>query len=251
MDVVCCWRTPGKIVAWLSGHTMNPIIREEGAIVRRDAYVRQIDDLREDLLRLGSMVEHALMNAVRSLDSWDTVAAAQVIADDSKIDAIHRTTEEQITHLIAARKSEGSDPRLLIAAFAIAGELERIGDYACNIARRVERITRQPAMVSTPPALREVTALTRKMLNASLEAFLRQDVNLAYSLSDDEERVDRLEQRLRAELFSLARLEPQRIEAAVGMIEIVHALERVADRATNIGERVIYLATSTTEELNP
>jgi phosphate transport system protein len=89
------------------------------------------------------------------------------------------------------------------------------------------------------------------MLNASLEAFLRQDVNLAYSLSDDEERVDRLEQRLRAELFSLARLEPQRIEAAVGMIEIVHALERVADRATNIGERVIYLATSTTEELNP
>jgi phosphate transport system protein len=219
--------------------------------MQQDIYVRQIEHLRADLLRLGSMVEYALNNALRSLEQWDTVAATQVITDDNQIDVAQRTTEEQVIKLIAAQRSTNDDPRLFVTAFAIAGELERIGDYACSIARRVNIITRQPAMVLAPPALVEVATLTRKMLNTSMEAFLRQDVELAYKLKADEERVDRLEKRLQAELLDLARAEPQRLESVVGMLDIVHALERVADRTTNIGERVIYLATSVTEELNP
>lgn len=214
-------------------------------------YVRQLENLREDLLRLGSMVEHAMINAVRSLEQWDTTAAAQVIYADKQIDAAHRATEEQVIRLIAAPGTTADDPRVLVAAFAIAGELERIGDYACTIARRVERITRQSMLVEPPVGLQEMTMLARKMLNTSLEAFLRQDVELAYSLKKDEDRVDYLEKRLRSELLTLARAESQRIDAAVGMLDVVHALERVADRATNIGERVIYLTTSVTEQLNP
>jgi phosphate transport system protein len=219
--------------------------------MRQDTYARQIENLREDLLRLGSMVEHALSNALRSLEQWDTVTASQVITDDTQIDVAQRVTEEQVIKLIAAQSFTDNDPRLLVTAFAIAGELERIGDYACSIARRVNAITRQPAMVLAPSALVEVATLTRKMLNTSLEAFLRQDTDLAYKLKADEERVDELEKRLRAELLDLARAEPQRLDSVIGMLDIVHALERVADRTTNIGERVIYLATSVTEELNP
>lgn len=217
----------------------------------RAQHVRQLASLREDLLRLGSMVEHAIIDALQSLEQWDTVTAARVIHADKQIDIAQRTSEEQVISLIAAQKSVDSDPRLLVAAFAIAGELERIGDYACSIARRVARITRQPAMIPPPLALREMATLAQKMLNISLESFLRQDSDLAYSLKHDEERMDELETRLRNELIDLARAEPQRIEAAIAMLDIVHALERIADRATNIGERVIYLATSTTEELNP
>jgi phosphate transport system protein len=213
--------------------------------------VRQLADLRDDLLRLGSMVEHALINAVRSLEQWDTVAAARVLAEDVQIDAVQRTTEEQVIRLIATQEPDESSPRLLVAAFAIAGELERIGDYACSIARRVERITHQPALVSPPSAMSELIDLARRMLNTSLEAFLRQNPDLAYSLRHDEERVDELERRLVDELIDLAHAEPQRLEAVIGMLDIVHALERVADRTTNIGERVIYLATSIQEELNP
>lgn len=217
----------------------------------RIQYVRELENLREDLLRLGSMVEHAMINAVRSLEQWDTIAAAQVIYADKQIDVAHQATEEQVIKLMSVPSTTEHDPRLLAAAFAIAGELERIGDYACSIARRVERITRQPAIVAPPVGLGEMAALAKRMLNTSLEAFLRQDVELAYSLKADEERVDYLEKRMRAELLDLARAEPQRVEAVVGMLDVIHALERVADRATNIGERVIYLTTSVSEQLNP
>jgi phosphate transport system protein len=89
------------------------------------------------------------------------------------------------------------------------------------------------------------------MLNLSLEAFLRQDTDMAHSLSQYDDRVDALEDRLQSELIELAQHEPQRLESVLDMLDMVHALERVADRATNIGERVIYLATSEIEELNP
>lgn len=214
-------------------------------------YVRQLDNLRDDLLRLGSMVEHALINAVRSLENWDTIAAAQVIQDDALINQTRWEVEEQVIKLMAAQLANERDPRLLAAAFAIAGELERIGDYACSIARRVESITRQPALVLPPPGLGEMTRLAKKMLNTSLEVFLRQDVAMAYSLRGDEDRMDELEEQLQAELMDHARAEPERIEAALGMLDVVHALERVADRATNIGSRVIYLTVSINKELNP
>jgi phosphate transport system protein len=214
-------------------------------------HAQQLADLRDDLLRLGSMVEHALINAVHSLEQWDTVAAARVLAEDVRIDAVHRATEEQIIHLIGTHDADQQGTRLLVAAFAIASELERIGDYACSIARRVERITHQAAIVSPPSALSELIDLARRMLNISLEAFLRQNSEMAYRLRHEEERVDALEQRLGQELLALAHAEPHRLEAVIGMLDIVHALERVADRTTNIGERVIYLATSVQEELNP
>lgn len=217
----------------------------------RAEYISQIENLRDDLLRLGSMVEHALIDAIRSLHQWDMLAAAHIIQDDVQIDRAHRAAEAEVVKLIAAQTSVNSDPRLIVTTFAIAGELERIGDYACSIARRVERITRQPAMVVPPPALQEMASMAQHMLNVCLESFLRQDVEMAYNLRGLEDQVDDLEDRVRAELLQLAREEPQRMEAAIDMLDIVHALERVADRATNIGERVIYLTTSINEELNP
>jgi phosphate transport system protein len=220
-------------------------------LMPRTQYVHQLENLRDDLLRLGSMVEHAILNAVKSLEHWDIIAAEQVIQDDIEIDKAQRAVEEQVIRLIAAQKSGQDDPRLLVAAFAIAGELERIGDYACSIARRVGRMTRQTTLVPPPLALREMTMLAQKMLNISLESFLRQDADMAYGLKQLEERVDTLEDRLRLELIDMAHADSQRIDAVVDMLDIVHAIERVSDRATNIGERVIYSATNTTEELNP
>ncbi len=217
----------------------------------REGYVQQLENLRDDLIRLGSMVEHAMINALRSLEQWDTVAAARVIVDDREIDRFHRETERQVVRLIAEQGATRDDPRMLVSAFAIAGELERIGDYACSIARRVERMTVQTTMVPIPSGVREIATITRRMLNTSLESFLLQDLNLAYSLRSDEDRVDELEKRVRDELLATIRDDPQRLEAGMNMIDIVHALERVADRTTNIGERVIYLTTDIREELNP
>jgi phosphate transport system protein len=217
----------------------------------RERYVHQLENLRDDLLRLGSMVEHALQLAMRSLETWNMTIASQVIHDDAQIDEARQTAENQVIILLATQQPVAGDLRLVGSVFAIATELERIGDYACGIARRVQSISKQPALVTPPAKLTDMSMLSRRMLNTSLDAFLRQDVELAQSLTEDEDQVDALEKKLRAELMELARAEPQRFEAVIDMIDIVHLLERVADRSTNIGERVIYMATSEVEELNP
>jgi len=220
-------------------------------MIVRERFARQLETLREDLMRLGNMVEHALQRAMQSLETWNTTLAAQVIQDDAQIDVARLQAEERVTTLIATQQPVASDLRLLGAVFAIASELERIGDYASSIARRLQRVTKRSTLVAPPPALTEMASLAQKMLNISLDAFLRQDSAMAHTLAEHDDKVDKLEDKLREELIAMARKDPQRIEAVLDMLDMVHALERVADRATNIGERVIYLETSIMEELNP
>jgi phosphate transport system protein len=217
----------------------------------RERFSRQMGSLRDDLLRLGSMVEYALDRSVRSLETWDTIAAAQILHDDARIDDAQHAAEEEVYRLMALQQPVATDLRLLGTVMAVATELERIGDYACGIARRIRRATRRPMLVTPPPALYEMATISQKMLHTSLDAFLHQDADMARSLSIDDERVDMLEDRLRSELIVIAHADAQKIEAVIDMLDVVHVLERVADRATNIGERVIYLVTSTTEALNP
>lgn len=217
----------------------------------RERYAHQIARLRDDLLRMGSMVEQALQRSIGSLETWDTTLAAQVIHDDAKIDEVWRSLEERTITLLATQQPVvASDLRLCTVVTAIAGELERIGDYANSIAKRVRSATRRPALLPPPPQIHEMGRLAIQMVNTSLEAFLRQDAELAHSLTALDERVDELEDRLRAELINAAQANPAMIESAIDMLDVVHALERAADRATNIGERVIYLVTSTVETIN-
>lgn len=218
----------------------------------RERYQRQIDNLREDLLRLGSMVEHALTRAMRSLEIWDTVIASQVTHDDHEIDEIWRGVEERTVHLLATQQPVlASDLRFMTVVVTIAGELERIGDYANSIAKRVRRMTTYPKLVLPPSQLFEMATHARLMLRMSLDAFLMQDPAIAQSLCDMDVRADEYESLLRAELLEQGRGDAQKLEAVVDLLDIVHALERVADRSTNIGERVIYLVTNDIRELNP
>jgi phosphate transport system protein len=217
----------------------------------RERYTRQIAELRDDLLRMGSMVEQALVLAIRTLETWDTVTAAQIINDDAKIDQTWRDLQERTIHLLATQQPiVASDLRLCTVVTAIAGELERIGDYANSIAKRVRQATRRPALMPPPVQIHEMAKLALQMVNTSLEAFLRQDADLAHSLTASDERVDELEDMLRSRLIEAARNDPSLLEATIDMLDVVHALERTADRATNIGERVIYLTTSSMETIN-
>lgn len=217
----------------------------------RERYTRKIGALREELLRMFSMVEEALLRSTQALDTWDLTTAAQIINDDARIDEVWRTLEERTIHLLATQQPiVASDLRLISVVTAIAGELERIGDYANSIAKRVRRATRRPTLVPPPSQINEMAALTLQMLQVSLEAFLRQDVDMAHSLTQYDERVDALEDLLRTQIVEMAKSDPNKVEAAIDMLDVVHALERAADRATNIGERVIYLATNNIETLN-
>lgn len=217
----------------------------------RERYARQIASLRDELLRMGSMVEQALVRAIHTLETWDTTTAAQIINDDALIDEAWRKLEERTIHLLATQQPiVASDLRLCTVVTAIAGELERIGDYANSIAKRMRQATRRQALITPPPQIHEMAKLALQMVNISLEAFLRQDPELANSLRAIDERVDELEDDLRVQLIEAARADTTLLEAAIDMLDVIHALERTADRATNIAERVIYLTTNTLETIN-
>jgi phosphate transport system protein len=217
----------------------------------RGRYTQKIESLRDELLRLGSMVEHALSQAVISLENWDTVAAAQIIQDDVHIDEVWREVEANTVHLLATQQPiVATDLRLMTAVISIAGELERIGDYANSIAKRVRRAARRSVFVTPPGQLHELHQLAIQMVHLSLDAFLKQDSIAAHNLGKLDERVDELTDIIREDLLSLARSDAQKVDAVVDMLDVVHALERAADRATNIAERVIYLVTSDVETIN-
>lgn len=217
----------------------------------RERYLKQLKVVHDDLLRMGSRVEHALSDAMQALEQWDAARAKLVIQGDGEIDALQNSIEEAVLELLATQQPVlGTDLRRLSATVAIAAELERAGDYAKGIAKRVERCLKAPSLLDTPPGLHRMGEYAQHMLNASLDAFVRVDVGLARSLANEDMKVDQLEDQVTAELLNAARQDPSKFDCAIYMLDVTHTLERLCDRATNIGERVIFIATSVTEELN-
>lgn len=217
----------------------------------REHYTRQLQQVHDDLLRMGSRVEHGVADALKALDRWDTDLAQRVIADDREIDAARTTIEELVLEVIATQQPVATDLRTLLATIAIAAELERMGDYASGIAKRVDRCLRAPVLVEAPPEVHRMGILAQNMLHTSLDSFVRLDADLARSLDADDEKVDDLEDEVVAQLLQEARQEPSKLDAVYNMLDVAHALERMADRATNIAERVIFICTSSNVELNP
>ena len=217
----------------------------------RDRYLKQLKLVHDDLLRMGSRVEHALAHAMRALETWDTSLAQQVVVEDVEIDAARTAIEEAVLELLATQQPVlATDLRTLNATIAIVGELERSGDYAKGIAKRVGRCLSAPVLLDTPAGLHRMGALAQSMLHTSLDAFVRLDVHLARSLAAEDERVDELEDQVVAELMRIARQDPSKLDSAIYLLDVAHTLERLADRTTNIAERVIFIATSVTEQLN-
>ena len=217
----------------------------------RDRYLKQLKLVHDDLLRMGSRVEHALTNAMRALETWDTGLARHVIVGDQEIDEARNAIEEAVLELLATQQPVlATDLRTLNATIAIAGELERAGDYTKGIAKRVERCLRAPTLVEAPPGLHRMGVLSQEMLHTCLDSFVRLDVQLARSLAGEDERVDDLEDQIVAELMNAARQDPNKLDCAICLIDVAHTLERLADRTTNIAERVIFIATNVTEQLN-
>jgi phosphate transport system protein len=188
---------------------------------------------------------------MRALARWDTELARKVIAGDAEIDSARSSIEEAVLDLLATQQPVlATDLRMLNATIAIAGELERAGDYAKGIAKRVERCLRAPALVEPPAGLYRMGALAQTMLHTALDAFVRLDVVLARSLAVEDELVDELEDQVVAELMALARQDALNLDCAIYLLDVAHTLERLADRTTNLAERVIFIATNVVEQLN-
>jgi phosphate transport system protein len=216
----------------------------------REHFVKQLETLDADLRALGQMVVTAITQAVDALVRQDVAASRQIIAEDQQIDQAQYALEERVLVVIATQQPMAGDLRRLVAAIEIASELERIGDYAKGIAKVTIRGADRPlkkSLADIPDMAQEAIA----MLGRALDAFVKQDADAARRLGEADDRVDVLSKRVRADLLAMIQDDPSAAERAVDLLFVAHNLERMADRTTNIAERVIFKVSGDMIELNP
>jgi phosphate transport system protein len=215
----------------------------------RSDFDRDLRALQDELLLLGSMVEKAIARAVDALKRRDIEAARQVIKEDDLIDHKRFELEDRCIELIAMQQPLARDLRILISVLHLSVELERIGDYA-------EGIGKITVMMGDEPPLKPLIDIPRMaekasdMLRRSLDSFVNRDVVAAMRVCSDDDEVDALYDQVYRELLTYMISDPATIKRATYLLWVAHDLERVADRTTNIAERVIYLVTGKMTEAN-
>jgi phosphate transport system protein len=214
----------------------------------REHYDQQLRLLQDDLLRLGGQVEAAVGAAIDAFSRRDVDAARRVIAEDDAIDRAQYDLEDRALLLIALQAPLAADLRLISAVISIAGELERVGDYAEGIAKLAVRGAADQ-VIEPPPEIAQMARLAQRMLRDALDAFVQRDVATAQRLSAADDEVDHLTTVVQNSLLERLR-DPAHVEPALRLFFVTHNLERVADRATNIAERTIFLVTGEITELN-
>jgi len=218
------------------------------AVTARAAFDRQLHTLQDDTLLLGNMVEKAIERSVDALRRLDADLARQVIADDAQINARRYRLEEDAVRLIATQQPMAGDLRLIASVIHISTDLERMGDYAAGIAKIVLLHGDQPPvkpLIDIP----RMAELGCSMLRRSLDAFVRRDVDTATALVAEDDLVDALYDQIYRELLLMMIEDPKIIHRATWLLWAAHNLERIADRTTNICERVVYMVTGRNEEI--
>ncbi|HNP72130.1 MAG TPA: phosphate signaling complex protein PhoU [Kouleothrix sp.] len=216
----------------------------------REHYIQQLEGLHTELRALGQMVIVSITKAIAALRQQDVATAKQVIADDERIDQAQYRLEEHVLVVMATQQPMARDLRQLVAAIEIASELERIGDYAKGIAKITVRNSNQP-LVNPLLEIPQMSEQAINMLGSALDAYVNVDADAARGLSNADDTVDELVTRMRAELIELIQNDPSTTARAVDLLFVTHNLERIADRTTNIAERVIFIASGDVVDLNP
>jgi len=215
----------------------------------REGFHRRIKELEQEVLEMGEMVFDAIHRSVEALKNLDAETARQVITNDAQVDKKRWQLEDWCVDLIATQQPVASDLREIIATLSIVRDLERIGDYAEGIGKIVLMHGHEPLV----KPLTYLPAMTEKavgMLRRSLEAFVQRDAQAARLICDEDDAVDRLYDQAYHDLIGYMVKDPSVITRATYLIWAAHNIERIADRATNIAESVVYLVTGTPTELN-
>lgn len=200
----------------------------------------QLKALMGKILQMGSLVEIAIRDSVRSLTDRDNNTAEEVIKRDHIINALDVEIDEEAIKLIARMQPKGGDLRFITTAMKITTDLERMGDICVNIANRALEINKEPILKPyiDIPRMRE---LTQGMTRDALDAFMNKDQKLATDVIMRDDEVDDLKYGIVEELLSIMMLDPSKVLRGMRIIFIAQHLERIADHAVNIAEMAIYL----------
>ncbi len=215
----------------------------------RDTFGGELANLKNQLLQLGMDTERTFGEGVNALKTRDRALAQAIIAHDAEINRVRYSIEEQCYELIATQQPLASDLREIISILLIAIELERIADHSKNLGEIVIHMGDEPLLkpLIDIPRMAEIT---QSMLNQSLDAFSRKDAAMGRAVCNRDDEIDNLYQQIFRELLTYVMQDPRTVNRALNLLFAAHNLERIGDRITNIGERVIYAATGQLEELN-
>jgi phosphate transport system protein len=200
-----------------------------------------LEELRQTLLRMGSLAEAILAKALRAVWERDAGLAGEVQQDDLEIDRIDVALDEEVTRALALQQPVAADLRRILAIRTMATDLERVGDLSRNIAKSATRLAERPP-VALPPLLGELAEQTTRVLREALDSFTETDPAKAQCVIDADDEIDATEDRLIQAVIAEVGSHPETTNQEVDFILIAKNLERVGDHATNIAEEVIFLA---------
>lgn len=215
----------------------------------RKNFETEIQQLKDELLILGSIVEQQIQDSVEALKNRDVDESRRIREVDDQINAKRYAIEEQVMIVIATQQPMAHDIRLLASILEVAGELERMGDYAKGIATINIRMGNEPLL----KPLIDIPRMAQKgidMLHRSLTAFINEDVEAAKAIPAEDDNVDQLYLQVYHELMVFVLEDPRNIESSNYLLWTAHNLERLADRVTNICERTVFIATGEMKEID-
>ena len=214
----------------------------------RKTFENEIQQVKDDVLVLGSMVEQALINSVESLKKRDVKLSEKIFAEDQEINKKRFAIENQLMVLIATQQPMAHDLRLLASCMEIISELERMGDYAKGIANINIRMGDAPLLkpLIDIPRMAQIGV---DMLHHALTAFVNEDVKAAQAIPIQDDEVDALYNQVYRELMTFVIQDAKTMERANWLLWVAHNLERVADRVTNICERTVFIVTGEMTEI--
>jgi phosphate transport system protein len=208
----------------------------------REGFDRDLTSLRDNVLRLTNMTDTAIERAMQALVERDDNLAKQVVMDDKPINRMRYNIEEECYRLIATQQPLARDMRMIITAIHIVVELERIADHAAGIAKLSLELSKEPPLKPLIDIPR-MAKISREMLKDTVDAYLSWDSVKAQQITERDDEVDMLDSQVYRELISFMIQDPRNISRATYLLWTSHNLERIADRITNICERVMFMVT--------
>ena len=205
-------------------------------------YERELQEIKDGLLYLGALTEKALDSGSVALLERNSELARMIVREDDRIDRLDIVLEEKCIRLLALRQPAARDLRFITTAIKITGHLERIGDMAANIAEKVLILNDLP-QIKPYMDLPRMVEIVRGMIRKSLDAMVREDIELAYHVRKEDSVIDKLNDQIFRELLTFMMEDPRKIQVALYVMQISKSLERIADHAESIADMVIYMVT--------
>ncbi len=204
-------------------------------------YNLELDEIKTKLSEMGGLAQRQVNDAIQALIDADAETAERVVRDDEEVNAMEVDIDEECIHILARRQPAASDLRLVIAVTKAITDLERVGDEASKIARQAIALSKEGAALRGYVEVRHIGGQVSRMLNDSLDAFARLDLDLALRVVQTDDTVDLEYASAMREMITFMMEDPRRISRALNIMWTLRSLERIGDHARNLAQYVVYL----------